>query len=123
MMIRAITTLTLIAAISGCATSNQAHKFTPTPDPTLAGLWVGSGGGQTQYLMLRPNGTGELCWEMMSSYRSTPVTISGDKFVSTGVGQFKRNTDETISNCIWGVCMTYRRTETVAAACNSVLKQ
>jgi hypothetical protein len=113
----------MLTALTGCvSTSNKAHQYTPTPIPELAGLWVGSGGGQTQYMVLRPNGTGELCFESMSTYRTTPVTISGDKMVSTGEGNFKRNADGTISNCVWGICMTYKKTENVAAACREWLK-
>ena len=113
----------LLTVLSGCtSTSNKAHQYAPTPTPELAGLWVGSGGGQTQYMLLRPNGTGELCFESMSVYRTTPLTISGDKMVSTAEGNFKRNTDGTISNCFWGICIDYKKTEHVAAACREWLK-
>jgi len=114
----------VVALLAGCvATSNTAHQYQPTAVPDLAGYWVGSGGGQTQYLLLRPNGTGELCYESLSNYKTTPVTISGDKFVATGEGNFKRNADGTISNCVWGICMNFRKTENVAAACREWLKQ
>ena len=119
-----ITISLILEALAGCvSTSNKAHLYSPTATPELAGLWVGSGGGQTQYMLLRPNGTGELCYESLSNYRTTPVTISGDKMVSTGEGNFKRNVDGTISNCVWGVCMNYRKTENVAAACREWLKK
>lgn len=114
----------MVGALAGCvSTSNKAHLYPPTATPELAGFWVGSGGGQTQYMLLRPNGTGELCYESLSTYRTTPVTISGDKMVSTGEGTFKKNADGTISNCIWGICMNYRKTEIIAAACREWLKQ
>ena len=116
--------LAIITTLPGCvSTSSKAFQYKPTPSPDLAGYWVGSGGGQTQYMLLRENGTGELCWEMMSTYRTTPVTISGDKMISTGEGNFKRNSDGTISNCVWGICANYQRTENVAAACREWLKQ
>lgn len=109
--------------LTGCvSTSNKAHQYQATPTPELAGYWVGSGGGQTQYMLVRPDGTGELCFESMSVYRSTPITISGDKLISTSEGTFKRNADGTVSNCFWGVCMNYKRTEKVAAACREWLK-
>lgn len=117
--------LTLVLGVlAGCvSTSNKAHLFPATPNPELAGLWVGSGGGQTQYMLLRPNGTGELCYESLNNYRTTPVTISGEKMISTGEGQLKRNLDGTISNCVWGICISYRKTDNVAAACREWLKQ
>src|SRR4051812_40495257 len=98
--------------VSACvSTSSKAHNYTPTASPELAGLWVGSGGGQTQHMLVRPNGTGELCWETMGNYKSTPVVISGDKIVTFSAANFKRNADGTISSCIIGMCMNFKRTE------------
>jgi hypothetical protein len=73
-------------------------------------------------MLLRPNGTGELCFESMSVYRTTPATISGNKMVSTAAGDFKKNADGAVSKCFWGICIDYKKTENVAAACQEWLK-
>lgn len=110
--------------LAGCiSTSNISHKYTPTPTPELAGYWVGAGGGQTQFLLIRKDGTGEKCWESMSTYRTTPLTISGDKIITIGEANLARNSDGTISECYLGFCITSKRTEHVAGGCREFLKQ
>ena len=114
----------IVTGISGCATgSNVAHKYTPTPTPDLAGYWVGTATMQTHTMLIRPDGTGEVCWESMGNYKTTPVTISGDKIIKQIEGTLKRNPDGTFSECFWGVCMDFKRTEHIAAACREWLKQ
>lgn len=121
-MKKVIIALLMVAAISGCvSTSNKAHEYIATPTPDLVGQWVGSGGGQTQYMLIRASGTGELCWESMGNYKTTPVTISDDKIISFSEANFKRNSDGTISSCVWGICMNFKRAEQVAAACREWL--
>lgn len=113
--------LTLIASacllLSACHTSNIAHQYQPTPTPDLEGFWAGTGGFQTQHLMIRKDGTGEMCWQIQGEYKSETLTISGDKFVTVGAGTLKRNTDGSISNCMYGACMTFNRIKHPPAAC------
>jgi hypothetical protein len=95
--------------LSGCAVSNIAHKYDPTPSPDIAGYWVGGGMGQTHYLNIKENGTGEICWESMSEYRSTPVVISGDRFITMTEGRLEKKGSNQIRSCYLGACATYNR--------------
>ena len=115
--------LALMASLAGCATSNIAHKYQATPTPELAGTWVGTATMQTHTMLIRPNGTGEVCWESMGKYNTMPMTISNGKIITLGESDLKRNADGTFSQCKWGVCMDFKRTEQIAAACREWLKQ
>lgn len=109
---------------SGCMTPHSvAHKHKPTPTPTLAGYWVGSNMIHTHTMLIRADGTGELCWEALGKYSTTPVTISGDKIIAMTEANFRVNADGTVSQCSYGACMHFKRTEHVAAACREWLKQ
>jgi hypothetical protein len=112
----------LCALLAGCMTPhNVSHKYTPTPHPELAGYWVGSNAIQTHTMLIRANGTGELCYEYQGKYKSTPVTISGDKIIGMSEAKFTVNADGTISQCAWGTCVNFKRTEQIAAACREWL--
>ncbi|WP_295995973.1 J517_1871 family lipoprotein [Rugamonas sp.] len=114
----------LAALLAGCMTPHSvSYKYTPTPHPELAGYWVGSATGQTHTMLLRPDGTGELCWEYLGKYNTTPVTISGEKIIGMSEAKFKINPDGTISQCAWGMCLNFQRTEHVAAACREWLSK
>ena len=114
----------LLALLSGCMTPhNVAHKYTPTPHPGLAGTWIGSATGQTHTMLLRADGTGELCWEAMGNYKTTPVTITGDQIVTMTESKLKINADGAFSQCKWGVCMDFKRTDRVPAACREWLSK
>lgn len=115
--------LVLFAALTGCATSNIAHKYQATPTPELAGTWIGTAAMQTHTMLIRPNGTGEVCWESMGRYNTMPMTISEGKIITLVESDLKRNVDGTFSQCAWGVCMDFKRTEQIAAACREWLKQ
>jgi hypothetical protein len=115
--------LALAVVLTGCATSNIAHKYQATPTPELTGTWIGTAAMQTHTMLIRPNGTGEVCWESMGKYNTMPMTISGSKIITQGASDLKRNTDGTFSQCTWGVCMDFKRTEQIPAACREWLKQ
>lgn len=111
-------------AMSACMTPHSvAHKYTPTPSPDIAGYWVGSNAIQTHTMLIRPEGTGELCWEYLGTYKTTPITIAGDKIIAMSEADFKVNPDGTLSQCAWGTCINFKRTETIAAGCREWLKK
>lgn len=107
--------------ISGCMPHNIAHNYKPTPHPELAGTWIGSATGQTHTMLLRADGTGELCWESMGNYKTTPVTLTQDKIITMTDSNLKLNSDGTFSQCAYGICMNFKRTDHVPAACREWL--
>lgn len=115
--------LLVALSVAGCMTPhNVSHNYAPTPTPALAGLWVGSNAIQTHTMLIRPDGTGELCYEYMGKYKSTSLTISGDKIIAMSEAKFTVNANGTLSQCAWGTCVNFRRTEHIAAACREWLK-
>ncbi|NHZ82515.1 hypothetical protein F2P44_25015 [Massilia sp. CCM 8695] len=117
----ALALLSLI--LGGCATSPTTPRHAPTPTPDLAGLWVGKASAQTHTLLVRPDGTGTVCWESMGKYSAMPLTISGDKMIGLTDATLKRNADGSFAQCSWGVCMEMKRTMDVPAACRAWLKR
>ena len=78
--------------VSGCSsTHNVSHNFAPTPNPAIAGYWVGSNSIHTHTMLIRPDGTGELCWEGFGRYQTTRVTISGKKIIAMSEADFSIN--------------------------------
>ena len=117
--------LVLALFVSGCSsTHNVSHDYVPTPNPTIAGYWVGSNSIHTYTMLVRADGTGELCWEGFGKYQTTRVTISGKKIIAMSEADFTINPDKTISQCAWGTCVNFKRVEPhqIAAACKQWLK-
>ena len=119
------TSMVLAQLVAGCSsTHNVSHNYTPTPNPTIAGYWVGSNAVHTHTMLVRADGTGELCWEGLGKYQTTRVTISGHKIIAMSEADFSINSDGTLSQCSWGTCVNFRRIEPhqIAAACKQWLK-
>lgn len=112
-------------ALIGCvSTSNIAGKYNPTPRPELSGYWFSNDANQAQYLLVRDDGTGEICWEQAANYKSTPVVISNNKMVSTMEGDIKI-TENGFDNCVWGFCAHFTKIKEnrIAAQCKSLLSE
>ncbi|MDH5928936.1 hypothetical protein AB4179_19495 [Vibrio lentus] len=109
--------------LMGCAsTSNIAGKYEPTPRPELSGYWFSNDANQAQYLLIRDDGTGEICWEQSANYKSTPIVISNNKMVSTMEGDIKI-TESGFDNCVWGFCAHFTKIQEhrIASQCKKLL--
>lgn len=111
--------------LSGCAVNDIAHRYTPTPDPDLTGYWVGEGGGQTQYVNIREDGTGEECWETQGQYNSAPAVISNGKLISKGEMTITKKGPDNFQKCMWGICIDMHKIpfNRVAAQCKQWFNQ
>lgn len=125
MNLKILLTLLVLGALSSCvSTSNISAKYQPTPTPELTGYWFANDANQAQYLQIRADGTGEICWENSSEYRSTPVVISENKMITTMEGELSM-TENGFDNCVWGVCAHYVKiTENrIAAQCRDIFSK
>ena len=109
MVAKTVLVVVSLFLLGGCAsTSSIAARYEPTPTPVLVGYWFANNANQAQYLKINTDGTGAICWESMSEYRSAPIVISNQKMVANMESEWSL-TDTGFQNCKFGFCADFKR--------------